>query len=623
MSDGELSAYALEQRMPDAERWLAEFFYGPRARRPGFDPSRMPTLAELSDHERALADIAPGATDPPSAQKTMGRIATPERMIGVTDFSKTPEVNSPTFIVRMLRQLPWVYDELRAKAEELQTPAGNGNAHGRPRKPGEWPLAYMAFLVSRIPDLQPWFNQTTDEIWIECGFERKPSYGRAYERMTELEQIVDAFTEAAGAVMRHCREQEPRIGQHVHWDSTEAETHAALVHVCCRPANGRKRQQRAIRPKRLPTADEREHRQAKAEEPPPERPGADLGDADKVRMQNGKKQFRIRDHWYETSDKTAGIRAYAGPRQATKFWHGFYNQKAVDHFTGGLLAIHNYNASEQEYYCYPDLFAQLERNLGRRPQSIVADRGFSIASVFEHNTKRGVATVVPFRKNHWTGNRRHDCETHDRHGIPRCKHCGGETSFVRFSANNGKPRLWVRCLEEATPACKKVQTISCQVDWKGLLPLWRTDPTYQELRASHEHYERIHDDVRQRYVVAGDNRSTRPKRRGIEWQNLRSAAALLAEWLRIGYREGWLGLGRTSCSEIKKPNNVGKRNAGGLKRYREKKGLCTPYGQAAHQLGLGPLLAPSELEQAHEAADELTGSAAAAALPSDPGELPE
>lgn len=121
-------------------------------------------------------------------------------------------------------------------------------------------------------------------------------------------------------------------------------------------------------------------------------------------------------------------------------------------------------------------------------------------------------STFPWRRDR--GSRRHDKEIHDRHGIPRCKHCGGPSEFVRFSANQGKPRLWFRCMIGVTDGCAKGQTIACSKDWRLLVPLWRTDPLYHELKASHKPYEAVHDWWRDRYKVAADHLGIRPKARG-------------------------------------------------------------------------------------------------------------
>jgi hypothetical protein len=114
--------------------------------------------------------------------------------------------------------------------------------------------------------------------------------------------------------------------------------------------------------------------------------------------------------------------------------------------------------------------------------------------------------------------KRHDKDTHDRHGVPRCQHCGAPTGFVRFSPGDlskpdehRKPRLWVRCMAGATDACTKTQTIACSSDYRMLVPLWRTDPLYHELKESHSTYEAQHDWWRDRYKVAADDLAVPPQ----------------------------------------------------------------------------------------------------------------
>jgi hypothetical protein len=520
----------------------------------------------------------------------MARYSTPEQLLGATDFSGDRLVNDPLWLVRQAKALRWAHGPLRRAAADLQADWGRG------REPGDWTLPYLAFVISRIPDIQPWFDQSSQQLWTECGFSDKPPYSRVYERFTELEQVGTSFQAAAGRLIRHAKRHDKRVGEHVMFDSTEAETNSALRHVCCKPKRGRHGAPQ--HPARVHSADVRQERQEAAAEPAPERPEPILGDADKVRMRGGRKQVLINGHWYETLDKTAGIRAYTRGGKTIRFWHGFYNQKAVDHFTGGTLAVENFNASVQEHLCYPDVFDQLEDNLGCLPQSASLDRGFSVSMVFKHNTSRGVATVAPWRKIGFAAKgttlRRHDFDHWDRHGVMRCNFCGGETKQIRFSANNGRPRIWVRCTAPRTPDCKRDQTISCAEDWRMLLPLSRLNPLYHQIKASHEHYERVHDDWRERYKVAGDNRSNRPKRRGIEWQNLRSYAALFIEWLRICFREGWLGSARRHDGAVKGPNGHGDRALKSLLKSRVRNGLTVPYGEAAEKLGIGLRSPPSK-----------------------------
>jgi hypothetical protein len=92
---------------------------------------------------------------------------------------------------------------------------------------------------------------------------------------------------------------------------------------------------------------------------------------------------------------------------------------------------------------------------------------------------------------------------------------------VKASTSGGKPRLWFRCLLGLTKECEKDQTISCNKDWTQLVPLSQTDSLYQELQLSHKSYEGVHDYYRDRYRVASNSLSNRPKRVSIGWHRLR------------------------------------------------------------------------------------------------------
>ena len=247
--------------------------------------------------------------------------------------------------------------------------------------------------------------------------------------------------------------------------------------------------------------------------------------------------------WYRLSDGEARVRAYVKGSTVRRFWAGYYNAKAIDHYTGGVLASYVSAANVQEYHAYPTLYEQLVENLGQPPKAVVADRGYSVSSIFELHTRDGVASVMPWRT-HWAEPKPKDhFPTYDRHGIPRCKHCEGEATFNGFQHDAGpskQPRLWFRCARPAGSECKRMQSIQCKENWRLLLPLWQTSPAYQVLRSSHKQYETIHHRWRERYAVAGDSRADRPKRRGLGVQQLRASAALVIEWLTICHRQGWL-----------------------------------------------------------------------------------
>jgi hypothetical protein len=516
----------------------------------------------------------------------MGRFTSPDHLVGATDFSSDDLVNDPIWLVKALKATAWAYDPLRDAIAALEA------NWARRREPGEWGLAYLGFTVSRHPDIQPWLNQSSDAFWLACGFAAKPPYSRVYAHFTELEQLAEEFEACTARMIQHARRHEPRVGAHLHFDSTEAETNAALVHVCCPGKKG----DIGRRPQRVSTAAVRAERQEEAELPPPADPEAVYGDIEKVKIKKGKKYLKISGHWYRSRDVDAGARGYKRRGKSIRFWHGFYSGKAIDHFTGGPVGVETHSASECEFHAYPRLLERATRNIGAQPETVIADRGYSVASVFELNSRSGIATVAPWRNT--GGHPRHDKETHDRHGIPRCKHCGGDSRFVRFAANGGKPRIWFHCRTEPTADCKKDQSISCSADWRLLIPLWRTDPLYHELRASHERYERVQHHWRERYRVGPDNRSLRPKRIGLGCQELRASAAMVAEWLRILFREGWLASARRNPHDPERNKKRGYTGAGGLDRFRKRIGLHRPYGRRAHRLGLGKLDPPSRRSRA-------------------------
>lgn len=458
----------------------------------------------------------------------------------------------------------------------------------------------VAFVVSGQVDIQPWYDNTTDDLWRACGFEGKPPYSRVYRRLRELNQCEDVLLDAIGKLVQKARSHDPRVGAHVHIDGTEDETHAALIHDCgpdddcpyrVREGQRRRRAGGARRPARVPTSTARRDRQTENAEPAPD----EIPDGETVIVErNGRLIKRIRQNgcWYRTNDLEAGIRAYMGPRGARRYWHGYYGQKSIDHFTGGVIFPGVYNASIMEFDQFPDIYEKTTRIIGAPPQTVIADKGHSIARVFELTTRNGTALITPWR----AGNgqeQRHDHETHDRHGIPRCPHCGGPTVFKRF-VQTGNPRIYFTCLLKSTDDCSREHSIACSEDWRALVPLWRTDPLYHELRQSMGTFEAQHDYWRDRYKVSADNLANRPKAVGIGWHKLRALTAGIVEWLRICHREGWLGSARRNNRQpSRRGQQTGILAAHELLRSRVQNGLMACYGPAAAALGLGSADPPS------------------------------
>jgi hypothetical protein len=465
------------------------------------------------------------------------RFQSPDRLLGAANFSDEDQLRGSLNTVKLIKSQPWVWDQLR-EACELEV------KYARKREPGHWELAAIAFVASRLVDIQPWWDESAEELWIECGFEGKPPYLRVWRRLRELEKVCEKFLEAAALVIQRCKKHDARV---MSPEEREAKNTPEKVQIV-------------------------------------QRGGQTI------------KRVRVNGCWYRTLDLEAGIRAYAGKFGLRRFWTGYYGGKAIDHFTGGVIPSVD-SASTNECHLFPQLFDRVKAMAGEAPETAIADRGMSIASCFEHATRNGTAPVFPWRK--WGDGIRHDFPTFDRHGVKRCKHCGGETEQIRFSAANNHPRLWFRCMNPTEPGCEKEQTIACKTDWRSLIPLARTEGLYHELKKSHQSFEHAHDLWRDRYRVSADTLGIRPKAVGFDWHRLRANVACLIDWLRIAAKNGWLGLKSSGKVLVgkRKFKSRGEKAAEELADERARIGLGRPYGAAAAAIGMGPKEPPSRRQR--------------------------
>jgi hypothetical protein len=558
------------------------------------------------------------------------RYQPPERLKGATDYSKHDDLRGSLNTVMLAKdEAAWVSDALGV-ACNLEV------NHGRKREPGRWELAAIAFVASRHVDLQPWWDESTDQLWQECGFSGRPPYNRVWERLRELgEERSEAFLDAAALVIRRCRDHDPRVMAHVHVDSTEDESHAALVHDC-QPGESCAREEHgddkgspgesargpALRPERAPTARARRQREEWNEEDPDvSEESAREAEPEKVAevARGGRivKRVRVGGCWFLTRDTEAGTRAYTSNGKVTRFWHGYYSGKAVCALTSGVIPSVD-PANKQEYDLFPALMDRVCAMSGATPETVIGDRGYSVKKCCEYATRRGIAPVFPPRK-HKDRQERPDTLTHDRHGVMRCKHCGGETKQKRFAVEKGTgtPWLWFKCVAPATPDCAGEQRIRCETDWRSLIPLSRLEPLYHELQASHRQYEGVHDYWRDRYRVAADTLAMRPKIVSLNWHRLRANVACLIDWLRIAKLNDWLdpvsppeqdGINPTEQDGkhkggamtkklkrgVRTKMDAGVKAAKKLLDRRSEDGLDLPYGPRAAALGLGEETPPSE-----------------------------
>jgi hypothetical protein len=305
------------------------------------------------------------------------RYQSPDRLLGAASFTDTPELRGSLNTVRLVKSQKWVWDALR-EACDLES------GYSRKREPGYWELAAVAFIASKHVDILPWWDESSSELWQECGFAGKPPYMRVWRRLRELEKVADEFLSAASAVIKRCQMHDSRVLSHVHFDFTEDETNAALVHDCrkgekCAYRKATKGKGRrwgyAKRPERVSTKAARAERHELAETDPETAEDWEKAHApQKTKMlSDGTKRVRINGCWYRTRDTEAGIRAYTGPRGCKRFWHGYYAGKAIDHFTGGVIPSVD-SASIQESHLFVGLYDRVYEMSAERIETAIADR---------------------------------------------------------------------------------------------------------------------------------------------------------------------------------------------------------------------------------------------------------
>ena len=489
----------------------------------------------------------------------MRRFTPPCTVPNLTRFSDDEIFASPHHLVSTIKGMADIWLPLRD--------AINERYHWGPeRMRGEWGLVYLAFVIGRIPDMQPWYRRVKDDLpfWQVCGFERVPKYKTLWLRFTKLEERADAFQAAAARLIQKARACDDRIGQWLHIDASEAETQGSPKHDCrpgdpC-PTRGARKQPRLTR---LDTDTVAEVRRKGAEQPldavyvQVTAEGVTTAVIeDEVRDDERRGvRFKSGGHFWFRRDPTAGLRAFTKNGQLQKAWTGFEHVEMVCHFTGAPVASVLIPADQMEHLAYPRVYEQAKANLGGLdPVAVAADRGYAFPNVFEYNALRKVGSVIPYRRtNGHSPKTAVATDLFDEHGVPFCRFCGGGTDFVRSYVENARtdhPRARVdfRC---AARCRNTVQTVYCDRDYRRLLMLWRTNPVYQALRQSHWSFEGKHAALRAHYLLAPKTFDIRPKRMGIRWQQLRANAALLIEWVRVTLKMSWATGGGGPAAEVK------------------------------------------------------------------------
>ena len=380
-----------------------------------------------------------------SEQEELRRSEVPVRQTGAV--GKTLARWDDLFTVLEAHPALWA----RLRASELFPPAG-----GRPRSPGEWGLAYLAYASSIHREMTAWLRESASEMWLRIGFLKKPGYQAVYEHFCALEAKEEAFREVAAALVRRAVERSNgKVGHAIHVDGTEAETHSRLLHDCKSAAERRHCTRQMRQPRRSPVEEPRTERHRLSAEAPDEEP---RGVPDEIVIDERGKRVRHGGCWFRMLDTDAGVRAYTNPKtgKVRKFWAGYYHLVATDHYTGGVLATFNCSATVNEHIAYPELYQRVKTAIGRAPAAVVADRGFAINAVYEMHTRDGAATVIPWRKQSHEPVRV-DHERYDRHGVPTCNHCKARVPQLvgTRNARNARRRLGFSAVSAGVAVCPR------------------------------------------------------------------------------------------------------------------------------------------------------------------------
>jgi hypothetical protein len=558
-----------------------------------------------------------------------------------TEYSRDPELSDPIYLVRTIKALPQIWTDLQSET----TPAYAG---GRRRSEGSYALLYLAFLCSDVIDVKTWCDRwATSEVWSLAGFDERPNFRSVWLRFTELERYSEAFEHAAQKLIQQAMRHDEKVGRHIHVDGTHFTTHARLVHCCPNPVACQAlwRRPGGLKPAKALTkaADDlikAERHKASAEpEPaagtaPPQLASVLVGDPRLKHLDESEVArhafFELGGHLYKTRDLTAGVRHFPKrERKKERFTEGGQLLMGTCDYIGAPVAVHATSVGVQEWDAYPALWAKVEAACGERPEAMVTDRGYHVVSVFEHNTRRSVSTIAPWRQPR-PGIFPEDleCARFDRHGVVRCRHCGAPThqnapGLGLYFDGRGEPRLRVECSLQHTEECKRPQSIACSEEWRLLQPINRTDELYHNLLHANKNKEGLFHHWRRRYAVAGNAFAERPKRRqSVTCQALRAAAGLLVEWLRICIRHGWLGSHRRRNETEPVERDCGRRYWREVWELRRDLDLDLVYGPAAADLGfIQQSSSPAERAKLL-VAPEHQASALKAPPPRDPNDSP-
>src|SRR4051794_9992140 len=118
------------------------------------------------------------------AGRSQRRLGThPQNLLGATDFSDDDIDYGPEWVVETFKEQKEWCDELCGRL------AKQPDGYGAPPLPGEWPLAYLGFVVSQCVDVLPfWKASNRTNFWRLCGFKKRPAYSTVWKQFADLEE---------------------------------------------------------------------------------------------------------------------------------------------------------------------------------------------------------------------------------------------------------------------------------------------------------------------------------------------------------------------------------------------------------------------------------------------------
>jgi hypothetical protein len=597
--------------------------------------------------KRARAAAAASSTTTSSTAASHPWLAAPQRkraseaweLPGACRFSDDSELRNPEWIVREIQRHPEVWDELwrettdPATLERLET--GRKHVVGRNRVGGHWSLIGSAWVLSRNPDIQLFYDQQIgSSIWQAAGVSNVPSARTTHERLRELELFSPGFVQAKRKLWRRAMQLDARIGRHVHVDATATSAHARLHHACtdrerCKALGGRPPRvierlegdeadgQRHREAAKSPEEVEREQAEWQKRNAPPHasedieeeavgraaaetvaeaaaettrHPKYDYERPTRAVSSTEPNEIFIAGHRYVCLDHDAGFRIYQiKSGKKVKAWLGGLKLTATDDYTGATIASMHIRADQAEHQHYAELLERVRDVLGCYPEVVVCDRHYNVRHVRELNEQLGIGDVIPFRKPNQSIKTRSQLAIEgvvDEYGIPQCDYCGSPGAKLRHVRKRDKGYVRFVCANPHTPECfSKVQSRPCSVQPYLLGVLSRDTELYFALRTQGKVKEMVHRHQRARYAVGGNNVDTRPKMRGFGVLELRALIAEFLEIFRVSLRQGWLK-SRAKLNKITPRKRDGSRALAGFKRLRKIKKLLLPRGPAAAKLGL-------------------------------------